>query len=82
MGYRKYNAFNFQYESSVLEALSIDADYFVPKHVSLQTKTSCEISFSSEYISTMADYETSLSASAKVSGGGFFGASFKANVEY
>lgn len=40
-GYTQYPAFKFEYKPDKLEALSTDADYFVPDGVHLRTKTSC-----------------------------------------
>lgn len=80
-GYKDFNAFEYHYQDSILDSLTTDADYFVPDHVNLKTKTACDISFSSQEMSTMTDYQESLDVSLSVSYKGV-GSKFSGNAEY
>lgn len=36
-GFMRYNAFKYEYEENILDSLTADGDYFLPKGVNLKT---------------------------------------------
>ncbi|KAL4486812.1 hypothetical protein ABPG72_006644 [Tetrahymena utriculariae] len=80
-GFRNLPAVSLLYQDNLWDAASPDRAYFIPDGVRLTIEKSCLITFSSQQVSTLTDYQNSLSA--KVSGkGSLFSASFSASADF
>ncbi|EAR82900.1 MAC/perforin domain protein (macronuclear) [Tetrahymena thermophila SB210] len=80
-GFRNVPAVDLLYQDNLWDAASPDRAYFIPDGVRVNIEKSCLITFSSKQVSTLTDYQNSLSA--KVSGkGSVFSASFSASADF
>ncbi|KAL4472668.1 hypothetical protein ABPG74_018617 [Tetrahymena malaccensis] len=80
-GFRNFPAVSLLYQDNLWDAASPDRAYFIPDGVRVNIEKSCLITFSSKQVSTLTDYQNSLSA--QVSGNGsLFSASFSASADF
>ncbi|KAL4462604.1 hypothetical protein ABPG74_000434 [Tetrahymena malaccensis] len=80
-GFRNLPAVDLLYQDNLWDSVSPDRAYFIPDGVRLNVEKSCLITFSSKEVSTLSDYQDSLSA--QVNGqGNIFAASFSASADF